>query len=542
MLLCLHSIPPFMSRHAPHIWYLTILSLVAFFPLLGGVHLFDWDEINFAECAREMIESDNYLQMQINFQPFWEKPPLFTWLQVVSMKIFGVNEYAARFPNALCGLITLLSIYKVGAQQRNKEFGFLWALCYAGAILPHLYFKSGIIDPWFNLFIFLGLASFFHRNNILTTLIGGAFIGLAVLTKGPAAIIISGLTLCISQIFHRKPFFRFLLDLILFYFASVLVAGTWFGLEYAQNGGWFIQQFVEYQIRLFSTHDAGHAGFFGYHFVILLLGCFPSSIFAIKGLFSWGKSISPLGLTLKVMFWVVLILFSIIQTKIAHYSSLCYFPIAFFAADALSGTQKPGFKALFGFIGILFGLVVAIVPFLGNRLDMIRPLLSKDPFALANLEADVEWPYWQAVVGVAYVALIIWLLLRYRNIHERLNYYLLFGGTMVFLQLVLILFVNKIESITQRAAIEFYQSVSEEDALIQPVWFKSYAHLFYGKAKNKHPQQQTWEFLLTGPIETDVYFVAKIHRLKDLDKTPGVKELYRKNGFVFFKRSKAAGN
>ena len=82
--------------------YLLIILFgsLLFFPYLGQVHLFDWDEINFAECAREMILTDNYLQVQINFRPFWEKPPLFIWMQVLSMKAFGITDYAARFPNA----------------------------------------------------------------------------------------------------------------------------------------------------------------------------------------------------------------------------------------------------------------------------------------------------------------------------------------------------------------------------------------------------------------------------------------------------------
>ena len=92
-----------------------ILSGIFFFiPYLGHVHLFDWDEINFAESAREMIVTGNYHQVQINFQPFAEKPPLFFWLQVSSMKMFGINEFAARFPNAIFGIITLVTFFFIG--------------------------------------------------------------------------------------------------------------------------------------------------------------------------------------------------------------------------------------------------------------------------------------------------------------------------------------------------------------------------------------------------------------------------------------------
>ena len=105
-------------------WHLTITLIAAllFIPFLGAVHLFDWDEINFAECAREMIASKDYSRVQINFQPFWEKPPLFIWLQVISMKLFGINEFAARFPDAICGIRTLNIIYYFGRKYNNHKF------------------------------------------------------------------------------------------------------------------------------------------------------------------------------------------------------------------------------------------------------------------------------------------------------------------------------------------------------------------------------------------------------------------------------------
>ena len=133
---------------------IVIIAILLYIPFLGHVNLFDWDEINFAEAAREMIVTKNYLTVQIDFQPFWEKPPLFIWMQVLSMKAFGINEFAARFPNAVCGVITLLVLFHIGRKLRNNYFGLTWALVYTCSILPFFYFKSGIIDPWFNLFVF----------------------------------------------------------------------------------------------------------------------------------------------------------------------------------------------------------------------------------------------------------------------------------------------------------------------------------------------------------------------------------------------------
>ncbi|MDG1720005.1 MAG: glycosyltransferase family 39 protein, partial [Bacteroidia bacterium] len=94
-------------------------------PFLGEIHLFDWDEINFAEAAREMVASGDWFNVQINFEPFWEKPPLFIWIQALFMTIFGVNEFAARLPNVIIGLLTLFAIYR----NVNKRYGENASLC-----------------------------------------------------------------------------------------------------------------------------------------------------------------------------------------------------------------------------------------------------------------------------------------------------------------------------------------------------------------------------------------------------------------------------
>src|SRR5574344_2211884 len=100
-----------------------IVGSALFLPGLGNVRLFDWDEINFAESAREMLVSGDLLNVQINFESFWEKPPLFIWMQALSMKVFGVGEFAARFPNAIAGIITLLVLFNIGRKTKDEKFG-----------------------------------------------------------------------------------------------------------------------------------------------------------------------------------------------------------------------------------------------------------------------------------------------------------------------------------------------------------------------------------------------------------------------------------
>ena len=73
---------------------LVAAAMLLFVPGLGAVHLFDWDEINFAEISREMLLLDDFSRVHVDFRPFWEKPPLFFWMQVGAMELFGVGEFA----------------------------------------------------------------------------------------------------------------------------------------------------------------------------------------------------------------------------------------------------------------------------------------------------------------------------------------------------------------------------------------------------------------------------------------------------------------
>jgi len=110
------------KSHTIAFW--AILAAVFFLPFLGAAHLFDWDEINFAEVAREMVVLQNYLEVHMNFAPFTEKPPLFFWLQAASMKIFGVGDYAARFPNAVLGILVFRCFLKWAKPCTAAASGF----------------------------------------------------------------------------------------------------------------------------------------------------------------------------------------------------------------------------------------------------------------------------------------------------------------------------------------------------------------------------------------------------------------------------------
>ncbi|MFN5459641.1 MAG: ArnT family glycosyltransferase [Bacteroidota bacterium] len=557
--------------------FIGIFAALIFVPFIGSVHLFDWDEINFAECAREMIVSGNYSTVQINYQPFWEKPPLFIWFQVISMKIFGINEFAARLPNALCGIITLMILYRLGTRLRDSVFGWLWVFSFCGSILPFFYFKSGIIDPWFNLFIFLSIYHLIifsnspnEKSSLISAVWSGVFIGLATLTKGPVALLIFCLCLVVYFVIGR---FRNIFSLkwfLLFAFSFLLVSGSWFGYIALTGNTQLIFDFIEYQIRLFSTQDSGHGGFFGYHFVVLLFGCFPASIFFIRGLRKDKNEIpyvSHFKKWMLILFWVVLILFSIVKTKIVHYSSLCYFPLTFLSAYSIQKIIDSELeigkwmKNLLLVIGTLLGFVFTILPLTDNFKNyIIQNKLIDDRFTIDSLSVDAGWMGWEWIPGLL---LILFSFFIYRFKGRTLKaVVLLFTFVISFTFFIMAVIVPKVEKYSQGPQIEFYTQLRGKMCYAETVNYKSYANLFYSEKRPelntidlvnhvnekiqlaKKNNQEIFSFNLYATNYTrgekiiyPAYFVVKTNHIDVFKKEcPKITELYRKGGYVFLYR------
>ncbi len=534
---------------------LALLAAICFIPFLGNTHLFDWDEINFAEIAREMVVSGQWAEPQMGFASFTEKPPLFFWLQAISMKCFGVNEFAARLPNALLAMVVLPFLYLVGKRIKDHRFGLLWALAYFGSLLPHLYFKSGIIDPYFNFFIFTGILSLFTISQkekegarvFWWVMAGGISTGLAILTKGPVALLVTGLMIAVLWVSRKFRFPVSIPSLLGWGLVTLLTTATWFTYNYFQHGAVFIREFTVRQWELLTTPDAGQKGFLFYHFLVLYFGCFPASSFMIHG---WrfkgnaGEKELDLVYWMKVLFSVVLILFSLVTTKIVHYSSLAYYPLTFLAAWSLHGILYQGvalpkwLKFSLGFSALPFVLAPVLITWGGLNLEKIKPLFSKDQFALENLDAISNWTAWSALPGILLLAVLIMFMVRPAKWRGGTRFLLLFLGTALYIQSFLFFLINRIEAISQRAHIEFWESCQEKDAYYLSYGFKTYTYYYYGKMKPPADQRfydKAW--LYKGALDKPLYISCRVKSVKFLEEDiPDAEFLYHKNGFYFFKR------
>lgn len=563
-----------------------IIGLLLILPFLGSVHLFDWDEINFAEAAREMIVRHDYTQITINYEPFWEKPPLFIWMQAACMQLFGINEFAARLPTVLVSIATLLLIYHIGTKHFSGRFGWTWVMMYAGSVLPFFYARTGLIDPSFNLFIFYSFyllveATHPEAENKLKFKLGigiAISLGLAVLTKGPVAVLIFALVYLVLVIRNRSAIF----DIKTIVIACILhlsVLSLWILPEILHHGGWFFSTFIKYQVELLTDNVAGHAEPFYYHPLVLFFGCIPAVIFSLPLLFRSKSSFSIEENRWiechKVLFWVVLILFSIVKTKIIHYSSLCWLPLSFLGASywhhQISGQSAESWvlKVLASISYFPMLMSIPLMAWLGSHIQSTD--LSKlihDRFVVQMIGKENLWT--NSVTVIVLCLFLLFILLFIGVVFLKIRYL----PVLVLCQCIILisifpLFIKPIENVLQGKLISFYQSLSGQEIYLMPYGFKSYAHLFYNQtqplkensalSKFIHDYLQDKKivdlnnqdrvnfniakerFLLMQPLDKDLYIVTKFgSNEEDTLKSLKIDLFGQYGGYDIFLKKKAS--
>src|SRR5688572_18809367 len=136
---------------------LTVLGLPIFLLGLGSPALYDPHESLYAEIAREMVISGDWLTPHLNGTRYLDKPPLFYWLIALSYQAFGVSEFSARFPGALAGLGGALVTYGIGRHLFEGNTGGLAALVLTASVGYFVFSRQLLPDMVFAFFTTLSV-------------------------------------------------------------------------------------------------------------------------------------------------------------------------------------------------------------------------------------------------------------------------------------------------------------------------------------------------------------------------------------------------
>lgn len=292
------------KKETYYIIVLLILSFVFFFFKLWSFSLFDVDEPRYAEAAREMIESNNWITPYFNYVVRFDKPVLFYWLIAVSYKVFGISEFAARFPSALMATLIVFAIFFFGKKHIDAKFGFICSLIILTSIQVIGLARMSITDMTLSAFITFMLLSGFTAAHALEPqkkfwwYAFYIFMALGMLTKGPivpaiAVIVLGPYFILTGKFVEVFKTCQLLKGSLLF----LLIAAPWYILVIMENGQPYIDQFfLKDNLQRFVGTVSGHSAPFYFFFIVILVGFLPWSTFLPFALF---KYVKPIYLTYK---------------------------------------------------------------------------------------------------------------------------------------------------------------------------------------------------------------------------------------------------
>ncbi len=344
-----------------------MLILASFFLGLGSAPLFDVDEGAFSEATREMMISKNYLTTWLNGAPRFDKPILIYWLQLTSVRCFGLNEFAFRFPSALGGTVWAASIFLFVRKEIGNRQAFLASALMVLSLQVMVIAKAAIADGVLNCFLAItmfGLFRHYKTGSKQPLYLAFAAAGLGMLTKGPIAIIIPFAVTFLFSLQEKslKTWFRMLFNpagIILF----LAIALPWYWLEYRDQGMAFIEGFFfKHNINRFNSSFEGHSGSLFYYIPVIILGLMPFTGLFFTLLFNLKTLLSDrLNRFLLIWFGFVFLFFSLSGTKLPHYMIYGYTPLFILMARALPLSLHP---RRFAFWPLLLLAALACLPLL----------------------------------------------------------------------------------------------------------------------------------------------------------------------------------
>ncbi|MCL9685806.1 ArnT family glycosyltransferase [Legionella maioricensis] len=252
------------------------------------IPLNDTTEARYGEIARKMLETGNWVNLLHDYGiPFWAKPPLSTWLSALSMKLFGINEFAARLPGLFLSVGILALIGDLAKRHSGSNMATVSILVLAGTLFFFLDAGTVMTDPSLVFCTTLSMVAFWHAvvdKNKLWSYIFFIGLGLGLLAKGPLAVVLVGLPIFFwvllrnqwVSLWKQLPWIKGTLLVL-------IIALPWYILAEIRTPG-FLNYFIvgEHLNRFLVSGWTGDKYGFAHHAPKGMIW-----IYAVAGLFPW---------------------------------------------------------------------------------------------------------------------------------------------------------------------------------------------------------------------------------------------------------------
>lgn len=281
-----------LEREYPLLREMAVLTVIfgsAFFLLLGRVGLIEPDEGRYAEIPREMLERNDFITPTLNYVAYFEKPPLHYWLTALSFKLFGLNEFAARFTGALAGLLTVLLVYYTARTLWGRREALFSALVLGTSTGFLVQSRINLVDMTLTFCLSAALCCFMlaegkDRRTGWHYYFFYLACGLALLAKGLIGVVFPAGIIFFYLLFNRR--WRLLREMRLPGGILILLVVTvpWFVLVSLRNPDFADFFFIHEHVERFLTTAHRRYQPFWFFIPILLLTMLPWSFYVPRAL------------------------------------------------------------------------------------------------------------------------------------------------------------------------------------------------------------------------------------------------------------------
>lgn len=396
------------ALHPGKILLLLLLYAALWFGTLNYRHLIPSDEGRYAEMAREMLVTGDWVTPRYNGYKYFEKPPLQIWATAATFQVFGIGDWQARLWTALTGFFTILAIGFTGARIYNARAGWLAAVVLASSPMWVISGHFNSLDMGLSTFLVAALCSLLIAQTSQTQSISRnwmwacwIFMALATLSKGvigaaiPAMVFVAySISTWDWKIWARLRLFS---GLILF----LAITAPWFILVAQRNPEFLEFFFIHEHLQRFTQDAHSRTGPIYYFLPLLLVGLLPW-IAQLPGSIAqaWQERSRTFscGWLLSCWFIVIFTFFSISHSKLPGYIIPIFPALALLIGnrlDRLLGhTNSLSFSWKLQSIGFAL-LAVAGFFFLSEIGKQARP---------DEIEAYAQYSYWIIAALIALIA------------------------------------------------------------------------------------------------------------------------------------------